>query len=119
MRRSFPETLNSKHNAGAEKQERQDKKEAANERNSMVELLGLSLCECLKENEECLKKLTEKHSKESEEMMKELNYIKYTLKKTYVLVEVVQTQCGQIEDLYQKMDEISKNSIKKFVVTRS
>ena len=48
-----------------------------------------------------LKKLTEirSNTKESEEVIKKLNEVKNALKKTYVLVEVVQTQVRQIEDL--------------------
>ena len=38
-------------------------------------------------------------------MVKELNEVKNALKKTDVLVELVQTQGRQIEDLCQKMDE--------------
>ena len=59
----------------------------------------------MKEIEECLNILAEEHSKESEEMVKELNEVKNALKKTDVLVELVQTQGRQIEDLCQKMDE--------------
>ena len=45
-------------------------------------------------------------------MVKKLNEVKNALKRTDVLVEVVQTQGMQIEDLYQRMDDLNKNFIK-------